>query len=65
MAGLMPEVILLPDEPYRFSDADRAEFAGFPWCLLCAMDASMWSTGKWSAGTGRAWMKVCACCVGC
>jgi ABC-type Fe3+-hydroxamate transport system substrate-binding protein len=30
MAGLMPEVILLPDEPYRFSDADRAEFAGFP-----------------------------------
>ena len=45
MAGLMPEVILLPDEPYRFSDADRAEFAGFP-VLLCAMDASMWSTGK-------------------
>ena len=31
VAGLMPEVILLPDEPYRFSDADRAEFAGFPW----------------------------------
>ena len=30
VAGLMPEVILLPDEPYRFSDADRAEFAGFP-----------------------------------
>jgi ABC-type Fe3+-citrate transport system substrate-binding protein len=30
-AGLMPEVILLPDEPYRFSDADRAEFAAFPW----------------------------------
>jgi hypothetical protein len=26
----MPEVILLPDEPYRFSDADRADFAGFP-----------------------------------
>jgi ABC-type Fe3+-citrate transport system substrate-binding protein len=31
VAGLIPEVILLPDEPYRFSDADRAEFAGFPW----------------------------------
>jgi ABC-type Fe3+-hydroxamate transport system substrate-binding protein len=31
VAGLMPEVILLPDEPYRFSDADRAEFAGFSW----------------------------------
>ena len=31
VAGLMPEVILLPDEPYRFSDADRVEFAGFPW----------------------------------
>ena len=30
VAGLMPEVILLPDEPYRFSDADRVEFAGFP-----------------------------------
>jgi ABC-type Fe3+-hydroxamate transport system substrate-binding protein len=30
MAGLLPEVILLPDEPYRFSDADRADFAGFP-----------------------------------
>jgi ABC-type Fe3+-citrate transport system substrate-binding protein len=31
MAGLMPELILLPDEPYRFSDADRTEFTGFPW----------------------------------
>jgi ABC-type Fe3+-hydroxamate transport system substrate-binding protein len=31
VAGLLPEVILLPDEPYRFSDADRVEFAGFPW----------------------------------
>jgi ABC-type Fe3+-hydroxamate transport system substrate-binding protein len=31
VAGLLPEVILLPDEPYRFSDADRAEFARFPW----------------------------------
>jgi ABC-type Fe3+-hydroxamate transport system substrate-binding protein len=31
VAELMPEVILLPDEPYRFSDADQAEFAGFPW----------------------------------
>jgi ABC-type Fe3+-hydroxamate transport system substrate-binding protein len=31
VAELMPEVILLPDEPYRFSDADRAEFAEFPW----------------------------------
>jgi ABC-type Fe3+-hydroxamate transport system substrate-binding protein len=31
VAGLMPEVILLPDEPYRFSDADRAELAAFPW----------------------------------
>lgn len=31
VAGLMPEVILLPDEPYRFSDADRAEFAAYPW----------------------------------
>jgi ABC-type Fe3+-hydroxamate transport system substrate-binding protein len=29
MAGLMPEVILLPDEPYRFSAADRADFARF------------------------------------
>ena len=27
----MPEVILLPDEPYPFLDADRTEFAGFPW----------------------------------
>jgi ABC-type Fe3+-hydroxamate transport system substrate-binding protein len=31
VAGLMPEVILLPDEPYRFSTADRGEFAGYPW----------------------------------
>jgi len=31
VAGLMPEVILLPDEPYRFLEADRAEFAAFPW----------------------------------
>jgi ABC-type Fe3+-hydroxamate transport system substrate-binding protein len=31
VAGLMPEVILLPDEPYRFSDADRAEFGEYPW----------------------------------
>jgi ABC-type Fe3+-hydroxamate transport system substrate-binding protein len=30
MAGLLPEVILLPDEPYRFSEADRTDFAGFP-----------------------------------
>jgi ABC-type Fe3+-hydroxamate transport system substrate-binding protein len=30
MAALMPEVILLPDEPYRFSEADHADFAGFP-----------------------------------
>jgi ABC-type Fe3+-hydroxamate transport system substrate-binding protein len=30
MAALMPEVILLPDEPYRFSEVDRADFAGFP-----------------------------------
>jgi ABC-type Fe3+-hydroxamate transport system substrate-binding protein len=29
MAGLMPEMILLPDEPYRFSEADRADFTGF------------------------------------
>jgi len=26
MARLMPEVILLPDEPYRFSAADHADF---------------------------------------
>jgi ABC-type Fe3+-hydroxamate transport system substrate-binding protein len=30
MAGLMPEVILLPDEPYPFSEADRPDFARFP-----------------------------------
>jgi ABC-type Fe3+-hydroxamate transport system substrate-binding protein len=30
MAALMPEVILLPDEPYRFTEADKGEFAGFP-----------------------------------
>jgi len=30
MARLMPEVILLPDEPYRFSEADRTDFVGFP-----------------------------------
>jgi ABC-type Fe3+-hydroxamate transport system substrate-binding protein len=29
MAGLMPEVILLPDEPYRFTAADRADFVGW------------------------------------
>jgi ABC-type Fe3+-hydroxamate transport system substrate-binding protein len=29
VAGLMPEVILLPDEPYHFSAADRADFAQF------------------------------------
>jgi hypothetical protein len=27
VAGLMPEVILLPGEPYRFFSADRADFA--------------------------------------
>ncbi|MGH8060282.1 MAG: helical backbone metal receptor, partial [Candidatus Entotheonellia bacterium] len=30
MAALMPEVILLPDEPYRFGEADRKDFARFP-----------------------------------
>jgi ABC-type Fe3+-hydroxamate transport system substrate-binding protein len=29
MASLMPEVILLPDEPYRFTAADRADFVGW------------------------------------
>ena len=29
MAGLLPEVILLPDEPYRFTAADRADFVGW------------------------------------
>jgi ABC-type Fe3+-hydroxamate transport system substrate-binding protein len=29
MAALKPEVILLPDEPYRFSAADRDDFAAF------------------------------------
>jgi len=28
MAALMPEVILLPDEPYRFTEANQADFAG-------------------------------------
>jgi ABC-type Fe3+-hydroxamate transport system substrate-binding protein len=30
MAALVPEVILLPDEPYAFSAADIADFAPFP-----------------------------------
>jgi ABC-type Fe3+-hydroxamate transport system substrate-binding protein len=30
VAELMPEVILLPDEPYRFSEADRCDFENFP-----------------------------------
>jgi ABC-type Fe3+-hydroxamate transport system substrate-binding protein len=29
MASLMPEVILLPDEPYHFSAGDRADFTRF------------------------------------
>jgi ABC-type Fe3+-hydroxamate transport system substrate-binding protein len=29
MAALKPEVIVLPDEPYRFTVADQAEFAAF------------------------------------
>jgi ABC-type Fe3+-hydroxamate transport system substrate-binding protein len=29
MAGLMPEVIVLPDEPYRFTAADKADFSRF------------------------------------
>ncbi len=29
MAGLMPEVIVLPDEPYRFTGADKADFSRF------------------------------------
>jgi ABC-type Fe3+-hydroxamate transport system substrate-binding protein len=29
MAGRMPEVILLPDEPYPFTEADRTDFDGF------------------------------------
>ncbi len=28
--ALEPEVILLPDEPYAFSDKDRGDFAGWP-----------------------------------
>jgi ABC-type Fe3+-hydroxamate transport system substrate-binding protein len=28
MAGLMPDVILLPDEPYRFTMTDQADFMG-------------------------------------
>jgi ABC-type Fe3+-hydroxamate transport system substrate-binding protein len=30
MAALRPEVILLPDEPYVFTEADLADFAAFP-----------------------------------
>lgn len=30
MAALQPEVILLPDEPYVFGEADLADFAPFP-----------------------------------
>lgn len=30
MAGLRPEVIVLPNEPYPFTAADRADFAAFP-----------------------------------
>lgn len=30
MAGLMPEVIVLPDEPYRFTAAEQADFEAFP-----------------------------------
>lgn len=30
MAGQMPEVVVLPDEPYRFSEADKADFLRFP-----------------------------------
>lgn len=30
MAALMPEIIVLPDEPYRFGEADREDFARFP-----------------------------------
>ena len=30
MAALHPEVILLPDEPYVFSEADVADFLPFP-----------------------------------
>ena len=30
MAALRPEVIVLPDEPYRFSTADLADFTPFP-----------------------------------
>jgi ABC-type Fe3+-hydroxamate transport system substrate-binding protein len=30
MAELMPEVILLPNEPYPFSEADRLDFSAFP-----------------------------------
>ncbi|HEX9868912.1 MAG TPA: helical backbone metal receptor, partial [Candidatus Tectomicrobia bacterium] len=31
MARLRPEaILLLRDEPYRFSEADRADFVGFP-----------------------------------
>jgi ABC-type Fe3+-hydroxamate transport system substrate-binding protein len=29
MAGRMPEVIVLPDEPYPFTEADKADFAQF------------------------------------
>jgi ABC-type Fe3+-hydroxamate transport system substrate-binding protein len=30
VAGLAPDVILLPSEPFAFTDADRAAFAAFP-----------------------------------
>ncbi len=30
MAELMPEAILLPDEPYPFTEMDKADFARFP-----------------------------------
>src|SRR5688572_26799511 len=29
MAGLTPEVVLLPDEPYRFAEADMSELRHF------------------------------------
>jgi ABC-type Fe3+-hydroxamate transport system substrate-binding protein len=30
MAGFTPEIIVLPDEPYRFTEVDKADFAWFP-----------------------------------
>ena len=54
-----PDVILLPDEPFRFRRAHLDDFARYATCRPCATAASISSTASRAPGTARAWLRRC------